>query len=163
MTQKTNTAEADADRSASLWSFALRCYAIEQSTLLSLQQSARLHINDALVAAYALTTLLPLDAGRWERVRAGRPRQVLLRVRRYRQSMLKSDPNRARALQWELELERWDLSRLAGCLRGAKTDNTGGDGDDRLAVLLSEQCDLTVDEVKALLGRLQLSAKREYG
>lgn len=154
-----NTVEPDTDRSVDLWSFALRCYALEQSTLLSLQQSARLHINDALAAAYALTNALRLDASRWEQIRAGRPRQVLLRVRRYRQSMQRSDPGRALALDWELELERWDLSRLARCFQGNETGNADGVGDDGLTALLSEQCDLSVDEVDELLGRLQRSVQ----
>ncbi|WP_169579620.1 DUF2390 domain-containing protein [Saccharospirillum impatiens] len=159
MTQTPNNANTDADRPADLWSFALRCYAIEQAHLLSLQHNAGLHINDALVAAYAAASASLLDGVRWEYVRSGRPRQILLRVRRVRQSMKRSDPNRPRALDFELELERWDLFRLAGCVSGKGSASD----EDRSAEVLSEQCDLSVDEVKALIHRLRCSAGPSHG
>lgn len=145
------------DRATELWSFAVRCYALEQAHLLSLQNSARLHINDALVAAYAIAGSLGIDAGRWHDVRAGRPRQVLLRVRGYRQTMTRSDPGRPRVLDWELALERWDLSRLATCLVSEGVDRGG---HEFIVALLSEQCDLSAEEVEPLLLRLQRSAEQ---
>ncbi len=152
MNQTPDNTETESDRSADLWSFAVRCYAIEQDHLLSLQQNARLHINDALVAGYAVTNQLALNASRWQAVRAGRPRRVLHRVRRCRLAMERSDPKRARLLDWELTLERWDLSLLARCLGSEQSDQTD---HGRIVTQLSEDCDLSVDEVEALLDRMQ--------
>lgn len=146
------------DRTTDLWSFALRCYSVEQTTLLGLQASARLHINDALFAAYARAHRVSVDAGRWQQVRTDRPRRLLLRVRRIRQRLQRSDPTRSRVLEWELDLERWDLARLASCLVGFDGD---GGNNARMAAVLSEQCDLSADEVDGLLDRLQHSAQRE--
>lgn len=157
MNQTPDNTKPDNDRSADLWSFAVRCYAIEQDHLLSLQQNARLHINDALAAAYAVTNQLELNTRCWQAVQAGRPRQLLHRVRRYRLAMERSDPKRARLLEWELTLERWDLSLLARCLGGGQSDQTD---HRRIVTRLSERCDLSVDAVEALLGRLQFSGQR---
>lgn len=145
--------QTDTNRVADLWSFALRCYSIEQAALLGLQASARLHINDALFAAYARAHYLAPDAARWQQIRMGRPRQALLRVRQLRYRLSRSDPSRKRALEWELELERWDLARLASCFYGS-----GEACSEDIAELLSQQCDLSVDEVDSLLGRLVRSA-----
>ncbi len=150
--------QTDKNRVADLWSFALRCYCVEQAALLGLQASARLHINDALFAAYARAHCLAPDAARWQQIRTGRPRQVLLRVRQLRYGLLKSDPNRKRALEWELELERWDLAWLASCF-----DESDEACSDDGAELLSQQCDLSADEVDTLLSRLVRSAQRESG
>lgn len=147
----------DQSRVTELWSFALCCYSVEQAALLGLQESVRLHINDALFAAYARAHHLTPDAARWQQIRAGRPRQLLLRVRQLRYRLSRSDPNRKRALEWELELERWDLARLAGCLGG---DNDECSDDARVAGLLSQQCDLSVYEAIDLLERLVRSGKR---
>lgn len=148
--------QTDQNRVADLWTFALRCYSVEQAALLGLQESARLHINDALFAAYARAHYLAPDAARWQQIRTGRPRQVLLRVRQLRYRLSRSDPNRERALAWELELERWDLARLASCFGGS-----GEACSDDVAGLLGQQCDLSVDEVSRLLDRLVCSAQRE--
>ena len=156
MNQTPDKTESDSDRSTDLWSFAVRCYAVEQASLLSLQQNARLHINDALVAAYAVSNRLVINARHWQAVRAGRPRRVLHRVRRYRLSMERSDPKRARLLDWELTLERWDLSLLARCLGSEPSDQTH---HRSIVTQLSEHCDLSVDAVEVLLGRLQLSGR----
>lgn len=154
MIQSPDNTETNSDRSADLWTYAVRCYAVEQDHLLSLQQSARLHINDALVAAYAVSNQLVLNASRWQAVRSGRPRQVLQRVRRYRLTLERSDPKRARLLDWELALERWDLSLLARCLGSEPSDQADY---GRIVTQLSEHCDLSVNEVAALLSRMQMS------
>ena len=157
MNQTPDNTESDNDRSADLWSFAVRCYAVEQASLLSLQQNAHLHINDALAAAYAVTNQLAFNVSCWQAVRAGRPRQVLHRVRRYRLAMERSDPKRARLLDWELTLERWDLSLLARCLGSEPSDQAD---HSRIATQMSEHCDLSVEAVETLLGRLQISGRK---
>jgi hypothetical protein len=161
MTDTPSTADTDTLVSSQLWAFALRCYSVDKESLLALQETADLHINDALFLAFAATENRVPGPVRWRQVREGRPRQLLLRLRRYRQQMLRSHPGRSLALDWELALEQWDLRRLATCF-----ETKVGDGSEyseevasAAAVMLVEQSALRNVEARDLINRLVRSGQ----
>jgi len=148
---------------AELWSFALRCYTHEKDHLLRLQDTAQLHINDALTVAFADAKQLELHPACWDQVRSGRPRQVLLRLRRLRQTLNRSDPGRPLALDWELTLEQWDLARLANCLSPVNTAGEPGTHTrttERAIAAISEHSALSVNQTDTLIMRLVRSTER---
>jgi hypothetical protein len=160
MTETPATAQSDTLLSAQLWAFALRCYAVEKEALLAFQETADLHINDALFLAFSVEKNRIPDPVRWGQVREGRPRRLLLRMRRYRQQMRRSHPGRSLALDWELALERWDLERLATCLAARPVPKYGAglkrseEVSGAAVASLGEQSALGDAEARDLINRL---------
>lgn len=104
-----------------LWRFALEVYPEAKPTLLEWQDRHGAHVNDILWLAHALNEGVAVDWTRWRRVETGKPRELLRRIRRLRQRMRSSEPERKLALTWELELEAIDLCLLHSCLNRQRT------------------------------------------
>lgn len=104
-----------------LWRFALEVYPEAKPILLEWQDRHGAHINDILWLAYALNEGVAVDWQGWRQVEAGKPRELLHRVRRLRQRMMPPEPERKLALAWELELEAIDLRLLHSCLNRQRT------------------------------------------
>lgn len=99
-----------------LWRFALDVYPHAKSDLLSWQDTYGIHINDLLLLAFAHHRRIGVDLSTWVRIECARPRSLLRRVRRIRYRLDREDPARPLALEWELLLERIDLTLLSECL-----------------------------------------------
>lgn len=104
-----------------LWRFALEVYPEAKPILLEWQDLHGAHVNDILWLAYALNEGVAVDWQGWRLVEAGKPRELLRRVRRLRQCMKPPQPERKHALALELELEAIDLRLLNSCLNRRRT------------------------------------------
>ncbi|WP_108125711.1 DUF2390 domain-containing protein [Saccharospirillum mangrovi] len=143
------------DYKAALWDFALAQYPHFKEPLLHWQHLGA-GVNDLLLLGFAHQQRLNIEPAIWRRIDAGRPRTLLRRLRGFRFSLSKDNPVRPGILRWELEMERWDLALLSGCL----VLHNQGIGSEQMLDVCCKQWHITKDPaLNLLVQRLGLSAQ----